>query len=91
MFPSKAHFTLVNTFNSKTYYMLSVETPYRLALLPKDLVVKVNDSDHTPYHICNTRKIYEQYYGIHGKSGLANNVLKDFFISRSKETALSFI
>jgi len=29
--------------------MLSVETPYRLALLPKDLVVKVND--HTLSHL----------------------------------------
>jgi len=29
----------------------------------------------TPHHICNTRKIYEQYLDIHGKSGLANNVL----------------
>lgn len=70
--------------------MLSVETPYRLALILKDLVIKVDDSDHILSHL-NTCKVYEQYFGIHGKSGLANNVLKIFFLSRSKETVLSFI
>lgn len=64
--------------------MLSVETPYRLALILKDLVIKVDDSDHTLSHL-NTRKVYEQYFGIHGKSGLANNVLKVFFYQGVKK------